>query len=144
MRRAVFSLAIILGPVLAAPSAAADTPHGNFTMRVDGRYDFHTWIWNLSQCDGECVHVQAIPQPIAKAFAYTGDAQLRDGRYTLTVDVPDGLRCGDVYYGPVIPTHDVYEWDARSHTGTLTSSFNAGCDGAPGGTLSYPLELTLM
>jgi hypothetical protein len=108
------------------------------------RYDFHTWIWNLSRCDGACVHVQAIPQPIAKASAYAGDAQLTDGRYTLTVEVPDGLRCGDVYYGPVISTHDVYEWDARSHLGTLTSSFTTGCDGAPGATLTYPFELTLM
>ena len=57
---------------------------------------------------------------------------------TLVIDVPDGLRCDDVYYGPVIPTHDVYTWDAVTLTGTLQSTFAEGCDNAPGGTLTYP------
>ena len=58
-------------------------------------------------------------QPVAKAFNYVGDAQLVNGRYTLTVDVPDGLRCGNIYYGPTIPTHDVYTWDATTLAGSL-------------------------
>jgi hypothetical protein len=60
----------------------------------------------------------------------------------LTVDVPDGLRCGDVYYGPVIPTHDVYSWDATTLAGYLDSSFAAGCNGAPPGTYTYPFTLS--
>lgn len=144
MKRLVLGLAVSLGAALTAPTAAADSPHGNFELRIPDRYDFHTWIWSLSDCDGDCVHVQAAAQPIAKAFPYTGDAALTDGRYTLAVDVPDGLRCGHVYYGPVIPTRDVYEWDARTRKGTLSSSFAAGCDGAPGGTVTYPFDLTLM
>lgn len=127
-----------------APASHAQTPHGNFEMRIEGRYDFHTWIWAISECEHQCVHVQAIPQPVAKAFPYRGDAFLVDGRYTLTVDVPDGLRCGNVYYGPVIPTRDVYSWDAVSLSGTMSSSFAAGCDGAVGGTFTYPFSLTLM
>lgn len=79
--------------------------------------------------------------PVAKAFEYTGTAHLADGRYTLAVDVPDGLRCGNVYYGPIIATHDVYSWDAASLQGTLTSSFASGCDGTPGGAFSYPFSL---
>lgn len=143
MKSVLLSLMVVCGSALSAPSAYADTPHGNFELHIDGRYDFHTWIWALASCDGDCVHVQAIPQPIAKAFPYTGDAQLANGRYTLTVNVPDGLRCGNLYYGPTISTHDVYSWDATTRVGVLTSTFDAGCDGRPG-TLTYPFTLTLM
>jgi hypothetical protein len=79
--------------------------------------------------------------PIAKAYQWNARAHQVNGTYTLAVDVPDGLRCGNVYYGPVIPTHDVYTWDAVRLNGTLQSSFAVGCDNAPGGTLSYPFSL---
>ncbi|WP_094295163.1 hypothetical protein [Mycobacterium neumannii] len=129
-------------PLLTVPGVGrAETVYGNFHLVIEGRYDFHTWLWAISRCPDGCVHVQAIPQPIAKAFAYSGDAQLAAGRYTLTVDVPDGLRCGNVYYGPVIPTRDVYSWDAVTRSGILESSFATGCDGAPGGTITYPFSL---
>lgn len=141
MKAALLVIAFIAAALVSPVRAQADTPYGNFELRIDGRYDFHTWLWVISRCDGQCVTVQAVPQPIAKAFPYRGTAQLADGRYTLTVDVPDGLRCGNVYYGPVIPTRDVYSWDATTRSGTLESSFAVGCDGAPGGTFTYPFKL---
>ncbi|MCV7221624.1 hypothetical protein [Mycolicibacterium elephantis] len=141
MKAALLVIAFIAAALVSPVTAQADTPYGNFELRIDGRYDFHTWLWVISRCDGQCVTVQAVPQPIAKAFPYRGTAQLADGRYTLTVDVPDGLRCGNVYYGPVIPTRDVYSWDATTRSGTLESSFAVGCDGAPGGTFTYPFQL---
>ncbi|WP_307787526.1 hypothetical protein [Mycolicibacterium sp. S2-37] len=144
MRAPLLAVAVAVAGVLAPATAQAETPHGNFEMRIQGRYDFHTWIWAVSGCPGDCLHIQAIPQPIAKAFAYRGDADLVAGRYVLTVDVPDGLRCGNVYYGPVIPTRDVYSWDPVTRSGTLSSSFAVGCDGAPGGTFTYPLTLVRM
>jgi hypothetical protein len=52
------------------------------------------------------------------------------------------LRCGDVYYGPIIATRDVYTWDAVTLAGTLQSSFAVGCNNAPGGTFTYPFRLT--
>ena len=79
--------------------------------------------------------------PIAKAFQWYSRAILENGTYTLTVDVPDGLRCGNVYYGPIIPTHDVYTFDAVTLTGKLDSTFDVGCDNAPGGTFTYPFRL---
>lgn len=130
----------------AAPVAHAGLAAGNYNANIDGRYDFHTWIWSISSCNPpagveQCANVSANPTPIAKAYQWYGQAHQTDGTYTLTVDVPDGLRCGNVYYGPVIPTRDVYTWDAVTLTGTLQSSFAAGCDNAPGGTTSYPLRL---
>jgi hypothetical protein len=128
----------------AAPTSQADAFFANYQLLIPERYDFHTWTWAVSHCipatEG-CVTINAIPMPVAKAFEYVGDAHLVDGRYTLSVDVPDGLRCGNVYYGPAIPTRDVYSWDAVTLQGTLTSSFAAGCDGASGGAFSYPFSL---
>jgi hypothetical protein len=135
---------------LFAPSAnAVNNPIGNFDLIIPDRLDFHTWVWSVSACaDGvppvpRCIQVTGIARPIAKAFNYTGVAQLVDGRYTLTVDDPYGLRCGNLYYGPTSTTHDIYSWDATTLAGTLVSSFDAGCDGAPG-TLIYPISLARM
>ncbi|MCB1265168.1 MAG: hypothetical protein KDB56_11380 [Mycobacterium sp.] len=129
-----------------APPADAGMQIGHYSAYVEGRYDFHTWIFTFSSCnppDGieECANVSANPMPIAKAFQWYAVAHQADGTYTMTVDVPDGLRCGNVYYGPVIPTRDVYSWDAGTLRGTLQSSFAAGCDNSPGGTFTYPFSL---
>lgn len=124
------------------PLARAAMPFGNYDLRIEGRYDFHTWVWSVTPCSGGCIHVNAIARPVAKAFPYSGDAQLAAGHYVLTVDVPDGLRCGDIYYGPTVPTHDVYTWDAATLAGSLESSFVAGCDGTPGGSRTYPFALS--
>jgi len=144
MKSTISAMALVAAAWTVMPLAHADIPHGNFEVRISGRHDFHTWLWALSSCQSDCVHVQAIPQPVARAFPYQGDAHLHDGRLTLTVDVPDGLRCGDVYYGPVIPTRDTYSWDVTTMSGTLSSSFATGCDGAPAGTLTYPFDLVQM
>lgn len=147
MKALTLAAAALLTAVTMSPAVRAESL-GNYELLVEGRYDFHTWLWATSACGGSlespqgCMHVIGIPRPIAKAFSYQGDAWLTNGHFTLTVDVPDGLRCGDVYYGPVIPTHDIYVWDATTLAGTLQSSFDTGCDGGPGGTLTYPFTLT--
>ena len=146
------SWAALLGAVLVptglvvAPPAQAALHVGHYNAYVDDRYDFHTWIFTFTSCnppDGleQCANVSANPMPIAKAFQWYARAYQAGGTYTLSVDVPDGLRCGDVYYGPVLPTHDTYTWDATTLTGTLQSTFAEGCDNAPGGTLTYPFRL---
>lgn len=132
--------------ILSAPTANAGLTPGHYNAYIDGRYDFHTWIFTFTSCnppDGieVCANVSANPMPIAKAFQWYARAHRSGGTYTMEVDVPDGLRCGDVYYGPVIPTHDVYTWDAVTLTGTLKSSFAVGCDNTLGGTLTYPFRM---
>ncbi|BBZ24003.1 hypothetical protein H7H52_09200 [Mycolicibacter hiberniae] len=136
--------ALVMPMLVASPLSHAEPFFANYQLIIPDRNDFHTWTWAVSRCiDGpaNCVHISAIPMPVARAFEYTGDAHISDGRYTLAVDVPDGLRCGNIYYGQLIPTHDVYSWDANTLQGTLTSSFAGGCDGAPAGSVSYPFTL---
>jgi hypothetical protein len=132
-----------------APSGHADVSVGNYQLNIAGRYDFHTWIWAVAAPRSGagtpgCVHVAGLPQPTAKASYYEGDARLTDGRYTLVIDDPFGLRCGDVYYGPTIPTRDIYTWDAITLSGNLESSYGSDCGGSAGGTTKYPFTLTRM
>jgi hypothetical protein len=142
VKRLAAFVALVSAALVQAPVAQAQMFPGNYELQIQGRYDFHTWLWNVYPCGTSgCYWVNAIPRPIAKAFSYRGQAQLAEGRYTLIVDDPFGLRCGDVYYGPTIPTHDVYSWDPASLAGTLESSFDTGCDGTPGGTNAYPFTL---
>lgn len=144
--------AALLGALLVPMSAAlAPVSHAwpvaaSYTAIVDGRYDFHTWMWRFASCRDsdpitECATVSATALPIARAFAWYAQAHQVNGTYTVVVDVPDGLRCGNVYYGAVIPTHDVYTFDATTLAGKLDSTFDVGCDNAPGGTLTYPFRL---
>ncbi len=81
--------------------------------------------------------MQAIPRPNGQATPWNADAHLANGRYTMIVDVPDGVRC-TVYF---LPSHDTYTWDAVTLTGSVDSTFDAGCGGAPGGTDSWPFSL---
>jgi hypothetical protein len=55
----------------------------------------------------------------------------------MAVDVPDGVRC-TVYF---LPSHDTYTWDPVTLAGSVDSTFDAGCGGAPGGTVNYPFSL---
>lgn len=135
-----------------APPATATMYLGNYGVNIPDRRDFHTWIWSaLTPCEDpdrvlipDCINILTIPQPVAKAAYTHANATMVNGRYTMTIDDPFGLRCGDIYYGPTVPTHDVYSWDATSLAGEMVSSFATGCDGAPGGSLTYPFNLARM
>ena len=148
---------VVLAAVLAVaafiwPPPASAMALGNYLLHIPERRDFHTYVWSaIAPCRNpdnskrrDCVDVNIEPQPIAKAVYSNAPATLVDGRYTMVVDDPFGLRCGNIYYGPTVPTHDVYTWDAVTLTGHMVSSFAAGCDGAPGGQITYPFFLTRM
>jgi hypothetical protein len=99
---ALFTLAALT----LAPVSRADMLVGNYELEIVGRYDFHIWVWAITRCHQTSsfapvpgrANVSAQTRPIAKAFPYEGDAQLASGRYTLTVDVPDGLRLPPLAY----------------------------------------------
>lgn len=148
MRKALIGVLMLATALMASPVAAAGMKVGNYSFNVEGRYDFHKWLWMVTTCNRpdqttDCAVISAVARPIAKAYAWDGHAQVINGRWSMTVDVPDGLRCGDIYYGPVIPTHDVYSWDPVTLAGTLDSTSDVGCDNAPGGTITYPFTLTI-
>lgn len=137
------------GVVLAA-AAVAHAPVAGAGMLI-GNYEDHTprdpghsWLWSVRECGldqlvdtTDCAHVAAIPRPNGQAVPRNADAHLANGRYTMVVDVPDGVRC--TFY--FLPSHDTYSWDLVTLQGSVDSTFDAGCGNAPGGTVSYPFTL---
>jgi hypothetical protein len=108
---------------------------GNYDVETN-RYTQASWVWFVSGCqrpvgetDPNCIDISAIPRLKFYAY-YDGDAYLVNGRYTLTVDVPDGVRCP----GHNMPSRDTYSWDAVTLYGTIDSVYDVGCFGGPGGT----------
>jgi hypothetical protein len=136
--------------VVLASTALALAPTATALGMLIGNYEVqtprdpgHSWLWEVRPCQVEtpdCVHVNGTPRPNGQAEPWNADAHLVGGRYTMVVDVPDGVRC-TVYF---LPSHDTYTWDAangQTLNGSIDSTFNAGCGGAPGGTVSYPFTL---
>ena len=77
--------------------------------------------------------------PRLKYYAYyDGEARLVNGRYTLTVDVNDGLRCLPGYS---MPTRDTYTWDPVTLAGEINSAYDVGCFGGPPGTQFWTFAL---
>lgn len=122
-----------------APIAQADMQVGTYMANTD-RDRGHNWLWSIRPCVTflpGCLTIQSVPQPNGQAAWYRSDAHLANGRYTMSVDVPDGVRCVVQFF----PSHDVYSWDAVSLSGELVSTYDTGCGGGPGGTDSYPFTL---
>lgn len=150
----VLGAAFLTAAMVCAPAAeAAEMSIGNYEVLND-RWNDHSWIWSVTHScknDPECgtyfvdpiiapatpnLNVIAIPRPL-KSQRFQNTAFFTDGRYTLTVDVIDGVRC----LGYNLPSHDVYSWDATTLAGTIDSTYDAGCNGAPGGTSTYTFSL---
>jgi hypothetical protein len=134
-------VALMAATVTLAPVARAHMPYGNY--RVDSPRDpGHSWLWALRPCEpghaDDCLQDQAQPRPNGQATPWYAVAHLTNGTYTMSVDVPDGVRC-TVYF---LPSHDVWTWDAVALTGSVHSTFDAGCGGAPGGSADWPFSLT--
>lgn len=143
---------LTLGAAVFAPTANAGMKIGNYEVLTD-RWNDHSWVWSVTHSCGapdcgtnlvdpvvapatDTLNVLAIPRP-PKSQRFQQSAFFADGRYTLTVDVPDGVRC----IGYNLPSHDVYAWDAVSLVGTIISTYETGCYGAPGGESAYGFAL---
>jgi hypothetical protein len=133
------SLALATAALTVAPTAHADMIIGNY--RVDTtRETGHLWVWAFGTCTPKapgCLTVQAVPQPNGQAAPWKSDAHLSNGRYTMAVDVPDGVRCTVQFF----PSHDVYSWDETTLAGEVVTTYNTGCGGGPGGSNTYPFSL---
>jgi hypothetical protein len=158
--RAPKRAASLLVVVVAVLTAIMLAPNANATVMRIGNYDVLTDRWdNLSyvfavafSCGApDCGTYQEDPVIVAptdnrnvigisrppKSQRFQGTAFYADGRYTLTVDVIDGVRC----IGYNLPSHDVYTWDAATLSGTINSTFDADCYNGPGGSRTYGFSL---
>jgi hypothetical protein len=139
LKALVAAVALAASAVAIAPPAGAVMRLGNYDL-LTNRYDRASWLWFVSGClpdrAPDCVDIRARPRLKFYAY-YQGRAYLRDGRYSMTVDVPDGLQCP----GHTMPTRETYTWDENSLTGTIESVYDVGCFGGPPGTQFWTFAL---
>ncbi|WP_422746089.1 hypothetical protein ACN27E_00640 [Mycobacterium sp. WMMD1722] len=147
MKRLALGLALVMAALAQAPAAQAEMNIGNYEVHWSRPWDFHTYIVEFTPCyepTGRdtipgCRKASMNPRPIAKATQWYSEAHLIDGRWVLEVDNAFGLSCGG-YYGPSVPTRDVYTWDDVTLGGTMTSSYAHGPCGEPAGSVTYPFS----
>ncbi len=123
--------------VLAPPAHAMNL--GNYDVNTN-RYERASWFWAVYPCPvaaPDCLYISAAPRLKFYAY-YDGTAHLADGRWTLAVDVPDGLQCLPGY---AMPTHDIYSWDANTLAGTIESNYDVGCFNGPPGSQFWTFAL---
>lgn len=140
VRRVVAAtVGVALAAVVAAPSANAWMLNGNYDL-LTNRYDRASWVWFVSPCfpdkKPDCVYVSARPRLKFYAY-YEGPAQLNGNTYTMTVDVPDGLRC----FGQNLPTRETYTWDQNTLAGDIVSNYDVGCFNGPPGQQYWTFAL---
>ncbi len=138
VKLAIATAALTAAASVVAPPAHAMMPLGNYDV-LTNRYTRASWFWFVTPCQPaapDCLHISATPRLKFYAY-YDGNAHLVDGRYTLTVDVPDGLQCP----GHVMPTHETCTWDENSLAGTIESNYDVGCFNGPPGTQFWTFAL---
>ena len=132
-------LALVAVATFLAPPSGARMAIGNYDL-LTNRYTRASWAWIVTLCIPEkspdCARVSARPRLKFYAY-YENKAWLVDGRYTMTVDVPDGLQCP----GHVMPTREPYSWDAVTLVGTIDSQFAVGCFNGPPGSQFWTFKL---
>jgi hypothetical protein len=136
---AMATTALAAAAATLAPPAHAGMTFGNYDVLTD-RYTQASWYWFVAPCQPQaspdCAYVSAAPRLKFYDY-YEGNAHLADGKYTLTVNVIDGLRCP----GYNMPTRDTYTWDAVTLAGTIDSSYDVGCFNGPPGSQFWTFAL---
>jgi hypothetical protein len=139
VKLAIATTALTAAAAGLAPPAQAGMPVGNYDV-LTNRYTQASWAWFVSPCQPaspDCLDISAIPRLKFYAY-YDGDAHLANGKYTLTVDVNDGLRCLPGYS---MPTRDTYTWDEVTLAGTIESVYDVGCFNGPPGSQFWTFAL---
>ena len=138
VRVAIATTALAAATSVLAPPANAYVL-GNYDV-LTNRYERASWFWALYPCQvaaPDCLFISAAPR-LKFYAAYHGTAHLANGRWTMTIDVPDGLQCLPGY---AMPTHDVYSWDENSLAGTIESNYDVGCFNGPPGSQFWTFAL---
>jgi hypothetical protein len=130
--------------VLAAAASVLSPPANAYTLGnydvLTNRYERASWVWTLYPCQvasPDCLYISAAPRLKFYAY-YDGTAHMVDGRWTMNIEVPDGLQCLPGY---AMPTHDVYSWDERTLAGTIESTYDVGCFNGPPGSQFWTFAL---
>jgi hypothetical protein len=104
--------------------------------------DPSTWsIYPICVSAGCVLHIQdTTPHkgPLSDQPGYSGDARLVNDRWTLGINVPDGLSCPD---GTTAASSNVYSFDDKTLNGTVTTLHGSVCGRQPA-QIRRPFTLT--
>jgi hypothetical protein len=130
--KGVAAVAILTGSLalgFASPAWADEALNGTYNLAWnDG--DASTWVITSTCSSADaCVARVSTTQGRIGGSTVSGDAQSRNGQWTMTIDKPDGALCAD---GTRAPSHYEYSWSASTLSGTLVESWGAVCGRAPG------------
>ncbi|RDH78584.1 hypothetical protein DVS77_10935 [Mycolicibacterium moriokaense] len=141
LKAALAAAALTLAGAVSAPPADAEVPFplGNYDVLTD-RYTQASWVWFVAACIPEksqdCRAISGIAR-LKFYFEYDAKAYVKDGTWSFTVDVPDGVRC----FGYNLPSRDTYTWDGATLAGTIDSVYDQGCNNGPPGTQFWTFAL---
>ena len=135
--RGVTAFVIFAGLAVGFASPAwADDFSGTYTID----YGESTGTWTVIPCEDDapfvqCVHVSEFGTPLAP---WQADAHWSVGSWSLFVERPDVLECGD---GTSHPARATYSLDAATLSGYISIFDDAVCGDEPR-TLYAPISLT--
>jgi hypothetical protein len=138
MKLAIATTVLAAAASVLAPPANAYTL-GNYDV-LTNRYERASWFWFVTPCRvaaPDCLRISATPRLKFYNY-YEGTAHLADGRWTLNVDVSDGLQCLPGY---AVPTHETWTWDDSTLAGTIESNYDVGCFDGPAGSQFWTFAL---
>jgi hypothetical protein len=140
--RSLAAAVVFVGVALvsASPASAEEPMAGNYTYIQEGAPQYTWTILPTCVLAGCVLHVQGtLPGhgPYSSEPGYSGDAKLVNDRWTMGVNLTDGMKCPD---GSTAPSSNVYTFDDATLTGTFTKMHGAVC-GMQAGATKTPFSL---
>jgi hypothetical protein len=127
--RALTAAVVFVGVALASasPASAQDPMAGIYNYSQQGEPAYEWTIYPTCVPAGCALHVSStVPGygTLSKYPGFSGDAKLVNDRWTLPVNIPEGLTCPD---GSKKPLSELYMFDDKTLTGTRTSMHASVC-----------------
>lgn len=133
--------AIILAAGVAigsAGTASADGPLQPSPGELSGTYSYesdtgrvNTWL--ITPCGPGCADVAVTPVTDPRVVPYSGRALLNNGRWDMTVQYPEAVRCKPPNDYVTVPGTVVFSFEAATLTGTAVNTQTAPACGDPAG-----------
>ncbi|MFV9634539.1 hypothetical protein [Mycobacterium neumannii] len=133
--------AIILAAGVAIGSAGtawADGPVAPSPGELSGTYSYesdtgrvNTWV--ITPCGPGCADVAVTPVTDPRVVPYGGRALLNNGRWDMTVQYAQAVRCKPPHDYATVPGTVVFSWEAATLNGTAVNTQTAAACGDPAG-----------
>jgi hypothetical protein len=119
-----------------AGTAFADGPPMPSPGELSGSYRYesdtgrvNTWV--ITPCGPGCADIAVTPVTDPRVVPYSGRALLTDGRWAMTVEYPEAVRCKPPNDNVTVPGTVVFVFEAATLDGTAFNTQNAPACGDP-------------